>query len=68
MLNDQGRKIIKEKRGNNAVEETNHYYNMDEEDVGRFDQGWQGANQQMKFLENTQKAMQSLPYGGGNRR
>lgn len=30
MLNDKGRKIVREKRGN-EVEETNHYYNIDEE-------------------------------------
>lgn len=30
MLNDKGRKIIKEKNGN-GIEETNHYYNIDEE-------------------------------------
>lgn len=29
MLNDQGRKVVKEKRGDN-VEETNHYYNIDD--------------------------------------
>ena len=43
MLNDQGRKVIKEKRGNN-VEETNHYYNLDEGEVDRFDNRWQGVN------------------------
>ena len=30
MLNDRGRKIVREKIGNN-VEETNQYYNIDEE-------------------------------------
>ena len=62
MLNDQGRKVIKEKRGNQEVEETNHYYNIDEDDVAHFDQNWRGANQNMKFLENHQKMMQGLPY------
>ena len=68
MLNDQGRKIVKEKRGNNEIEETNHYYNMDEEDAGRFDQSWQGVIQKMKFLENTNNMMKGLPYQGGSRR
>jgi hypothetical protein len=36
MLNNRGRKIVKEKKGD-QVEETNHYYNIDEEDVHRFD-------------------------------
>lgn len=30
MLDNKGRKIVREKRGNN-IEETNHYYNIDEE-------------------------------------
>jgi hypothetical protein len=30
MLNDQGRKIVKQKVGNN-VEETKHYYNIEED-------------------------------------
>ena len=32
MLDNKGRKIVKEKIGNN-VEETNHYYNIDEEEA-----------------------------------
>ena len=42
---------------------TNHYYNMDEEEVPRFDRNWQGVNRETKFLENAQRAMQGLPGG-----
>ena len=61
MLNEQGKKMIKEKRGNQPEEVTNHYYNMDEGDLDRFDRNWQGVNRETKFLENTHKAMQGIP-------
>jgi hypothetical protein len=32
MVNDKGRKIIKNKHANGEIEETNHYYNIDPED------------------------------------
>jgi zona occludens toxin (predicted ATPase) len=54
MLNDKGRKIVKEKRGN-QVEESNHYYNMDEEDISRFDNDWRNLDNRLKFNENHQK-------------
>lgn len=46
------------------MEETNHYYNLDEEEVSNFDGRWHGVERDTKFLENTQKAMQGLPYRG----
>lgn len=49
MLNDRGRKVIKEKVGNN-IEETNHYYNIDEEEVGQFDNDWRRVDGETKFL------------------
>ena len=61
MLNEQGKKMIKEKRGNQPEEVTNHYYNMDEGDLDQFDRNWQGVNRETKFLENTHKAMQGIP-------
>ena len=61
MLNDQGRKIVKEKKGNNEVEEvTNHYYNLEENEAQRFDQNWRGMDKEMRFLENHQKQLQGL--------
>lgn len=59
MLNDKGRKIVREKNGNN-YEETNHYYNIDEEEAGHFDSNWRQADQNMKFLENHQKYIQQI--------
>ena len=35
MLNDRGHKLMKEKK-NGQVEESHHYFNLDEQDVGRF--------------------------------
>ena len=64
MLNDQGRKIVREKRGQN-IEETNHYYNIEEEEAPRFDHDWRNADTNMKFLENHSKYMKSL---GNSRR
>lgn len=43
MLNDRGRKIVREKRGNN-IEETNHYYNIDEEEGHQFNNDWRQTN------------------------
>jgi hypothetical protein len=51
MLNDKGHKIVKEKRGND-VEETNHYYNIDEEEARDFHSNWRQKNDEMKFLQN----------------
>jgi hypothetical protein len=36
MLNDKGRKVVREKRGNEQ-EETNHYYNIDDHEADQFD-------------------------------
>ena len=44
MLNDKGRKVVKEKRGNEEEEMTNHYYNMDEDELDSFDRNWHGVN------------------------
>ena len=52
MLNDRGRKMVKEQRGNGPEEMTNHYYNLDEGEAESFDQHWQGVNRETKFLEN----------------
>lgn len=50
MLNQQGRKLVKEKRGN-QIEETNHYFNMDPDQVPQFDANWERVNRQNNFLE-----------------
>lgn len=49
MLNQQGRKIVKEKRGND-IEETNHYFNIDAEEAPTFDANWERVNRENKFL------------------
>lgn len=43
MLNDRGRKIVREKRDGN-IEETNHYYNIDDEEANNFDNDWRRVN------------------------
>jgi hypothetical protein len=50
MLNEKGRKFIKEKKGS-EIEETNHYYNIDQEEAREFDEKWNTVNQQQGFLE-----------------
>lgn len=67
MLNDRGRKIVREKRGHD-IEETNHYYNIDEEEAHHFDNDWRQADSNMKFLENHQKYMKSLGNGNSQQR
>lgn len=51
MLNDMGRKIVREKR-NGQVEQTHHYYNIDEQQSRAFDDRWEQVNRQNKFIEN----------------
>ena len=65
MLNDRGRKVIKEKRGND-IEETNHYYNIDEEEAAHFDNDWRNMDRGMNFLENHQKHLKALGNGGSS--
>ncbi len=50
MLNDRGRKVVKQKI-NGDIEETNHYYNIDDEEADQFDRDWNHHNQRAKFLE-----------------
>jgi hypothetical protein len=59
MLNDRGRKIVREKRGGN-IEETNHYYNIDEEDAQMFDEEWRNNDRRMNFLENSRTYAQQI--------
>lgn len=66
MLNDKGRKMVREKRGND-IEETNHYYNIDEEEADRFDNDWRSADSNMKFLENHQKYLRGIGPSNGSR-
>ena len=61
MLNDRGHKLMKEKR-NGHVEESHHYFNLDEQDVGRFHEDWGRRNKETKFLENVGQRMQELQY------
>jgi hypothetical protein len=49
MLNNQGRKVVKEKRGND-IEETHHYFNIEEEQAREFDHNWERVNQQNRFI------------------
>ena len=79
MLNDKGRKIVREKRGNGPEETTNHLYNLEDNEVQGFDNNWHGVNRETKFLDNAQKAIRGyqgnqgrqqnrqLGYGGPRR-
>lgn len=54
MLNDQGRKIVKEKKGND-IEVSNHYYNMDEHQAEEFNSRWDNANRDFGFQDKYRK-------------
>lgn len=62
MLDDKGRKFVKEKRGDQDEEMTNHFYNMEEAELDSFDMSWEGVNKETKFLENATKALEKMPY------
>jgi hypothetical protein len=62
MLDDKGRKFVKEKRGDQDEEMTNHFYNMEETELESFDKNWDGIDKETKFLENATKALEKMPY------
>ena len=62
MLNDKGHKIVKEKRGN-EVEETNHYYNIEEDEAQNFHQNWKKTDGELKFLDNYNKHVRGIENG-----
>ena len=63
MLNDQGRKVIKEKLGN-QMNSYDHYKNMREEEASQFDQQWQSMAGQMGLRTHTMN--NALGYGAEN--
>lgn len=63
MLNDQGRKVVKEKLGN-QLNSYDHYKNLREEDAPTFDQQWNQMANQLGFRSNAMS--NALGYGGEN--
>lgn len=63
MLNEQGRKIVKSKEGE-EVHETEHYHNVEPEHKEEFDKKWEGMDKETKFVENSQKEMKKLGAHG----
>lgn len=51
MLNEKGRKVVKERLGNQA-NSYEHYKNMREEDAMGFDNEWTGMAQKIGFNSN----------------
>ena len=60
MLNDRGRKVIKENAGN-GFNSYDHYKNMHQSDFPGFDQEWNDVAGQLGFKPNSN----ALEYGGG---
>ena len=61
MINDQGRKIIKERIGDSQINNFDHFKNMGASDAGHFDQKWQEIAGNLGFQPNSN----ALEYGGG---
>jgi metal-dependent amidase/aminoacylase/carboxypeptidase family protein len=61
MLNGQGRKVIKEKAGN-QFNSYDHYKNMGSDDFQNFDHEWNRVAGQLGFKPNSN----ALEYGGGD--
>lgn len=53
MINNKGRKVIKDKHPNGEVEQKFNYYNIDPED--NFELEWNNMNRQIGFRDNIQK-------------
>ncbi|CAD8151016.1 unnamed protein product [Paramecium octaurelia] len=47
MMNDKGRKYIRERDWNGQITTTNHYMNIEEEQVEQFENEWKGLGQQL---------------------
>lgn len=63
MLNDRGRKVIKEKMGNNQYNAFDHYKNMNTNDAPNFDQDWNRVAEQLNFRPSYGNA---LEYGSSD--
>lgn len=59
MLNNQGRKIIKERVGDSNFNSYDHFKNMTSNDANNFDSNWNHVAQQLGFRANTN----ALEYG-----
>lgn len=62
MLDNKGRKYVKEKKGEQPEELSNHYYNMEESELEGFNKNWDDLDKEYKFLENANKALERMPY------
>ena len=63
MLNDKGRKVVKERIGD-QMNSHEHYRNIREEDAHHFDQQWGQMSSQLGL--GTSTANNRLGYGGGS--
>jgi myeloid leukemia factor 1 len=63
MLNDKGRKIVKERLGN-QMNSHDHYKNMREEEADQFDSQWGQMASQLGLKSSI--ANNRLGYGGGS--
>ena len=61
MLNDKGRKIIKEQVGNSHFNNFDQYKNMHSGDAGNFDEEWNQVAASLGFKPNSN----ALEYGNG---
>jgi len=52
MLDDEGRKYVRERNRNTGeISTTNHYYNIDESKQSEFDRNWNSYNNKIGFME-----------------
>ena len=63
MLNDRGRKVIKEKMGQNNFNSYDHFKGMHANDASNFDQDWSRMANEMGFRPMGGNA---LEYGGND--
>ena len=63
MLNDRGRKVIKEKIGNTHFNSYDHFRHMTSKDGAQFDADWSNTAKHMNFNSGLGNA---LEYGGSD--
>jgi hypothetical protein len=61
MLNDRGRKVVRERQGDN-VNSFDHYRNMRQEQASDFDQEWEAMAHQMGFGSGNRLGYGEDPY------
>ncbi|KAM3142072.1 hypothetical protein pb186bvf_005726 [Paramecium bursaria] len=66
MMNDKGRKYVKERDRTGQISTTNNYYNIDENQVEQFENEWLGMGQNLRLPSRQQVGYKPIGARDGN--